>query len=44
MPINLQALIFQTLDGVIHRMNHYPVDKYWWNQLAYLLNSGSYSE
>ena len=29
----------QTLDSAIHRINHYPVDKYWGNQLRYPLDS-----
>ena len=24
-----QALVVQTLGSAVHRMNHYPVDKYW---------------
>ena len=30
-----QAPVFQTLDSAIHRINHYPVDKYSRNQLRY---------
>ena len=32
-----QAPVVQTLDSAIHRINHYPVDKYYRNQLRYLL-------
>ena len=34
-----QAPIVQTLDSAIHRINHYPVDKYYGNQLRYPLDS-----
>ena len=30
--------VVQTLDSAIHRINHYPVDKYEGNQLRYPLN------
>ena len=33
-----QALAIQTLDGTIHRINHYPADKYYGNQLRYPLD------
>ena len=26
-----QARVVQTLDSAIHRINHYPADKYWGN-------------
>ena len=29
------APVVQTLDSAIHRINHYPVDKYYGNQLRY---------
>ena len=32
-PLSVQAQDVQMLDGAIHRINHYPVDKYWGNQL-----------
>ena len=34
-----QALVVQTLDSAIHRINHYPADKYYGNQLRYPLDS-----
>ena len=34
-----QAPVVQTLDSTIHRINHYPADKYYWNQLRYPLDS-----
>ena len=34
-----QALVVQTLDSVIHRINHYSVAKYYGNQLRYPLDS-----
>ena len=34
-----QASVVQTLDSAIHRINHYPADKYWGNQLHYPLDS-----
>ena len=37
--IILQAPVVQTLDSAIHRINHYPADKYYGNQLRYLLDS-----
>ena len=33
-----QAPVVQTLDNAIHRINHYPADKYYRNQLRYLLD------
>ena len=27
-PFSVQAPVVQTLDSAIHRINHYPVDKY----------------
>ena len=35
----LQARVVQTLDSAIHRINHYPADKYWRNQLRYSVDS-----
>ena len=32
------APVVQTLDSVIHRINHYPADKYQGNQLCYPLD------
>ena len=32
-PFSVQAQDVQMLDGAIHRINHYPADKYWGNQL-----------
>ena len=32
------APVVQTLDNTIHRINHYPADKYYGNQLRYLLD------
>ena len=43
-PIIL-APVVQTLDSTIHRINHYPADKYYGNQLRYPLDgdlSGGY--
>ena len=34
-----QAPVVQTLDSAIHRINHYPVDKYQENQLRYAVDS-----
>ena len=31
----LQASVVQTLDSAIHRINHYPADKYYGNQLRH---------
>ena len=31
----MQVLVVQTLDSAIHYINHYPVDKYWGNQLLH---------
>ena len=33
-----QAPVVQTLDNAIHRINHYPADKYYRNQLRYPLD------
>ena len=33
------ARVVQTLDSTIHRINHYPADKYWRNQLRYSVDS-----
>ena len=30
-----QAPVVQKMDNVMHRINYYPVDKYWGNQLHY---------
>ena len=32
---NNLALVVQKLDSTINRINHYPMDKYWVNQLRY---------
>ena len=32
---NTLAPVVQRLDSAIHRINHYPVDKYWGDQLRY---------
>ena len=34
-----QAPVVQTLDSTIHQINHYPPDKYYGNQLCYLVDS-----
>ena len=34
----VQAPVVQTLDSAIHRINHYPADKYYGNQLHYPLD------
>ena len=34
-----QGPVAQTLDSAIHRINHYPADKYYGNQLRYPLDS-----
>ena len=34
-----QAPVVQTLDSATHRINHYPVDRYYGNQLRHLLDS-----
>ena len=34
----VQAPVVQTLDSAIHRINLYPADKYWGNQLHYPLD------
>ena len=36
--LNPQGPVVQTLDSSIHRINHYPADKYLGNQLRYLLD------
>ena len=33
------ALVVQTLDSAIYRINHYPADKYYGNELRYPLDS-----
>ena len=33
------ALVVQKLDSSIHRINHYPLDKYYGNQLRYPVES-----
>ena len=38
-PFLDQAPVVQTLDSAIHRINHYPADKYYGNQLRYPLDS-----
>ena len=37
--VNNQAPVVQKLDSAIHRINHYPVDKYYKNRLHYPLES-----
>ena len=37
--VQLQALVVQKLDSAIHRINHYPTDKYYGNQLRHPLDS-----
>ena len=39
MKIKAQAPVVQKLDSIIHRINHYPVDKYFKNWLRYPLDS-----
>ena len=34
-----QARVVQTMDSALHRINHYPADKYYGNQLHYPLES-----
>ena len=34
-----QAPVVQTLDSAIHRINHYPADRCYGNQLRYPLDS-----
>ena len=34
-----QAPVVQTLDSATHRINHYPADNYYGNQLRYPLDS-----
>ena len=36
---DFQAPVVQTLDSTIHRINHYPADKYYGSQLRYPLDS-----
>ena len=36
---NLQASVVEKLDSAIHRINRYPEDKYYQNQLRYPLDS-----
>ena len=36
---SVQALAVLTLDSVIHRISHYPADKYSEKQLRYLVDS-----
>ena len=35
----VQAQVVQKLDSAIHRINHYPADKYYGKQLRYPLDS-----
>ena len=35
----VQAPVVQTLDSAIHRINYYPADKYYGNQLRYTPDS-----
>ena len=37
--LTVQAPVVQTLDNAIHRINHYPADKYYASQLRYPLDS-----
>ena len=37
--VEAQAPVVQTLDSAIRRINHYPADKYYGNQLRYPLDS-----
>ena len=39
LPTLLLAPVVQTLDNAIHRISHYPADKYYGNQLRYPLDS-----
>ena len=39
LQVVIQAPVVQTLDSAIHRINHYPADKYYGNQLRYPLDS-----
>ena len=39
MSANKLAPVVETLDSAIYRINHYPADKYYGNQLRYLLDS-----
>ena len=38
LPIFKHLALVQTLDSAIHRINHYPADKYQGNQLRYPLD------
>ena len=38
-PFSDLAPVVQTLDSAIHRINHYPADKYYASQLRYPLDS-----
>ena len=43
--LEIKAPVVQTSDSAIHRIYHYPADKYWGNQLRYPLDrdlSGEY--
>ena len=33
------APVVQTIDSAVHRINHYPVDKHYQNQLSYPVDS-----
>ena len=35
---DLGPAVVQTLASAIHRINHYPTDEYWGNQLHYPLD------
>ena len=37
--IEVQAPVVQKLDSAIHRINHYPVEKYYEDRLRYTLDS-----
>ena len=37
--LTILAKVVQTLDSAFHRINHYPADKYYGNQLRYPLDS-----
>ena len=37
--LHYATTVVQTLDRAIHRINHYPADKYYGNQLRYPLDS-----
>ena len=38
----IQASVIQTLDSAIYWINHYPVEKCWWNKLLYLMENDLY--